>query len=256
MDTAQVDAYLARIGATRPARPDLNALRELQRAHLFAVPFENLSIHLDEPILLDEKSLLDKIVTRRRGGFCYELNGAFAGLLTALGYPVAMLSGRVNGGGTLGPPFDHLGLRVELDEPWFVDVGFGSFTHDPLRLGDRDDQRNSGGVFRIATTDFGDIEISMDGTLQCRFDPRPHELMDFIPTCWWHQTSPESHFTRTLTCSLPTASGRVTLSGDRLIETVTGERTERTLNGDAAVLAAYRDHFGITLDRVPALSAN
>ncbi|HEX3813510.1 MAG TPA: arylamine N-acetyltransferase [Mycobacteriales bacterium] len=255
MDTDQIDAYLARIGAARPARPDADRLRELQRAHLFAVPFENLSIHLNEPIQLDEESLLDKIVTRRRGGFCYELNGAFAALLTALGFPVAMLSGRVHGRGRFGPPFDHLGLRVELAEPWFVDVGYGAFSHHPLRLDVHAEQRNPGGVFQVETTGPGDIEVAKDGRVECRFESRPYELVDFIPTCWWHQSSPESHFTKTLTCSLPTETGRVTLSGDRLIKTATGERSEQILDGDADVLAAYRDHFGVILDRPPALPA-
>ena len=82
---------------------------------------------------------------------------------------------------------------------------------------------------------------------------RPRELDDFIPTCWWAQTSPASHFTTSLTCSLPTAEGQLTLAGRRLIETVGDVRTERDLGSDAAVLAAYRDRFGIELSEVPAV---
>jgi hypothetical protein len=74
-----VDDYLARIGVTRPASADLQALRDLQLAHLLAVPFENLSIHLGEPIILDQAALVTKVTRMHRGGFCYELNGAFAG---------------------------------------------------------------------------------------------------------------------------------------------------------------------------------
>jgi len=77
MDEQAVTAYLQRIGAERPPVLDGRALGALHRAHLLAVPFENLSIHLAEPISLDQDALVDKIVTRRRGGFCYELNGAF-----------------------------------------------------------------------------------------------------------------------------------------------------------------------------------
>ena len=87
-----VDDYLARIGVARPASADLQALRDLQTAHLLAVPFENLSIHLDEPIVLDHPALVTKVARMHRGGFCYELNGAFAGLLTALGFRVSLLS--------------------------------------------------------------------------------------------------------------------------------------------------------------------
>ncbi|MEV7968665.1 arylamine N-acetyltransferase [Sphaerisporangium sp. NPDC088356] len=253
MKDSAVDAYLARIGAARPDRPDAEALRRLQHAHLLSVPFENLSIHLGEPIVLDGPSLVEKVVDRRRGGFCYELNGAFGTLLTALGYQVTLLSARVFEDDRPGPPFDHLALRVDLDEPWLVDVGFGKFSRHPLRLEARDDQHDPGGVFRI-TEHGGDVDVILDGRPEYRLDLRPYELGDFVPTCWWQQTSPLSHFTRSLTCSLMTEPGRVTLSGTKLISTVDGERREHVLDGDADVLAAYRTYFGITLDRVPTVA--
>ena len=85
MDHETVMAYLNRVGVTAPTVSDAAGLRTLHRAHQRTVPFENLSIHLAEPVSLDERDLIDKIVRRRRGGFCYELNGAFALLLEALG---------------------------------------------------------------------------------------------------------------------------------------------------------------------------
>lgn len=247
-----VDGYLARIGLpAAPPAADLDGLRVLQRAHLGTVPFENLSIHLGEPV--DLTALPEKVVARRRGGFCYELNGSFAALLTALGYTVTLHSARVWGGRRWGPPFDHLALLVRLDEPWLVDVGFGRFAHHPLRLADREPQTDPAGSFVVADRDFGDVEVLLDGEPQYRLDPRPYELADFAPTCWWHSTSPDSHFTRSLTCSMLTPDGgRVTLGGDRLIVTgPDGGKRERTLDGDGAVLAAYREHFGVVLDRVP-----
>src|SRR5947208_1985027 len=112
MDDAAAAAYLRRIAAARPDVPDTEALRALQLSHLRTVPFENLAIHLGEEIVLAEQPLLDKIVGARRGGFCYELNGAFAALLRALGYDVELLSTRVFGPEGLGIPYDHLALRV------------------------------------------------------------------------------------------------------------------------------------------------
>ena len=94
MDGATIDRYLERIGAERPARADADALRHLQHRHLLAVPFENLSIHLGEPIVLTEDALVAKIVDGRRGGFCYELNGLFGMLLDALGYRGTLLAAR------------------------------------------------------------------------------------------------------------------------------------------------------------------
>jgi N-hydroxyarylamine O-acetyltransferase len=110
MDHETVLAYLTRIGVTAPADADAASLRLLHRAHQLTVPFENLSIHLAEPIGLDERELVDKIVRRGRGGFCYELNGAFALLLEALGAQVSRVAARVYGEAGLGPPFDHLAL--------------------------------------------------------------------------------------------------------------------------------------------------
>jgi N-hydroxyarylamine O-acetyltransferase len=253
MDQPVVEAYLARIGAERPASCDGEALADLQERHLRAVPFENLSIHLGEEIVLEEAALVDKVVTRRRGGFCYELNGLFAGLLRALGFRVTLLAARVNGQGGLGPPFDHLALRVDAPEPWLADVGFGRFSHRPLRLDAAGEQADPGGAFRVTGTADGDLDVLRDGEPQYRVEPRARALADFEPTCWWHRTSPKSAFTRSLVCSRLTGGGRVTLSGRTLVETVGGDRRERTLATDAEVLDAYRTHFGIVLDQVPTL---
>src|SRR5260370_28542282 len=114
MDDAMVVAYLARIGATRSPVLDAAAVRRLHRSHLMSVPFENLSIHLGEAVSLAGDELAAKIVRRRRGGFCYELNGAFALLLEALGATVMRLAARVYGGGRLGPPVDHPALAALL----------------------------------------------------------------------------------------------------------------------------------------------
>ncbi|MFI9102526.1 arylamine N-acetyltransferase [Streptomyces fildesensis] len=251
MDASQADAYLSRIGAERPAVPDAAALRDLQLRHLLTVPFENLSIHLGEEIVLTHEALLAKVVGARRGGFCYELNGLFGALLTELGYPVSLFAARVFGkDGVPGPPFDHLALRVEAAGPWLVDVGFGRFTQHPIRLDSREDQPDPSGVFRVVDAPDGDVDILKDGVPEYRLEQRPRELADFEPTCWWQRTSPASHFTRSLVCSLLTPTGRITLSGTSLITTEGDERHEQDLEQDE-LLAVYRDSFGVVLDRLP-----
>ncbi|BCY12211.1 arylamine N-acetyltransferase [Actinoplanes sp. L3-i22] len=245
-----VTAYLDRIGLPRPATPDDDSLRALSWAHQAAVPFENLSIHLGEPISLDPADLFDKVVRRRRGGFCYELNGLFALLLADLGHAVDRVASRVHRGeGRFGPLFDHLALIV--DGRWVVDVGFGRHSSYPLRLDSRDEQVDPGGRFRVIEADGGDLDIYRDGEPQYRIERRPRDLLDFEPACWWQQTWPGSHFRTGPVCSRLDGDDRITLSGRRLIRGSGGASTETVLDSDEAVLAAYRTHFGIELDRVP-----
>jgi len=235
-----VDAYLERIGADRST-----GLGELHRLHQTAVPFENLSIHLGEPVSLAPGDLYDKIVGRRRGGFCYELNGLFALLLERLGHDVARLGARVNG----GPPFDHMALLV--DGVWLVDVGFGAHSTYPLRFDSRSPQEDPGGEFTIVPAADGDVDVLKDGSPEYRMEMRSRELPDFGPTCWWQTTSPDSHFTRKTVCTRLDGDGRITISGSTFIETRGGSRTEHELAGGEAVLAAYRDRFGLGLPRLP-----
>jgi len=247
-------AYLDRAGVAGPAASDTASLRALHLAHQMAVPFENLSIHLAEPISLDEGDLVDKIVRRRRGGFCYELNGAFALLLEALGARVSRVAARVYGEAGLSPPFDHLALVVRPADgsgPWLADVGFGSHSDYPLLLDARDDQDDPAGRFRLADAGAGDIDVLKDGQPQYRLETRERTLADCVPTCWWQQTSPRSHFTRSTICSRRTPDGRVSISGRTLIQTRDGTRTEQQIDTDDALLAAYRDYFGIVLAQVP-----
>ncbi|MDX2596091.1 arylamine N-acetyltransferase [Streptomyces sp. WI03-4A] len=274
MNSGQADAYLRRLGVTRPRRPTTEALRALHLRHLRTVPFENLSIHLGEEIVLEEKRLLDKVVEGRRGGFCYELNGAFGALLTALGYEVRLLAARVHwDGGRLGIPYDHLALRVGTADggDWLADVGFGAHSHWPLAFAERGEQPDPGGVFRVAEAgpddagvlgggegvpaDGADLDVVRDGRPQYRLETRPRALEDFAAGAWWHSTSPQSHFTRSLVCSRVTEDGgRITLAGRTLTTTAPGGRKEaRELGTDEEVLMVYRDRFGIELDGVPAV---
>src|SRR5947208_16014576 len=108
-----VDAYLKRIGYAGPLKPNSNLLRDLHRAHLFAIPFENLDIAVGREIICDEDAFLRKIMERHGGGFCYEMNGAFAALLRSLGFQVSLLSARVRREAEgLSPEFDRPPVRV------------------------------------------------------------------------------------------------------------------------------------------------
>ena len=250
-----VDAYLRRIGYEGPRSPSAETLRELQVAHLRSVPFENLSIHSNDPIVLQDEALFEKVVTRRRGGFCYELNGLFAALLRALGFEVEMLAaGVAKSEDEFGPDFDHMTLLVKLQDRWIADVGFGDSFVEPLLLDETAEQVQGARAYKFITA--GDYRILMlrnyDGAWapQYRFKLEPHQYPDYVETCHYHQTSPESHFTRGRICTLATTDGRLTLSELRLITTNNqGERQERTLSSEAEYEAALREHFGIVITR-------
>jgi N-hydroxyarylamine O-acetyltransferase len=219
-----------------------------------AVPFENLSIHTKEPIVLDDEALFEKIVERRRGGFCYECNGLFAALLRALGFKVTMLSAEVaNAEGVFGPAFDHMALMVSLDQRWLVDVGFGDSFREPLRLDDDGgEQLQKGRSYRIVSD--GSLLTLMqrvngsDWQAQYRFTLEPHVYADYAEMCHYHQTSPQSHFTRARLCSLATDEGRLTLSEMRFITSSTNNtKQERNITTEAEYALILRDHFGIVM---------
>ncbi|WP_435840509.1 arylamine N-acetyltransferase family protein [Streptomyces bobili] len=278
LDAPLVEAYLRRLGVEYSAWPTANVLRELHLRHLRAVPFENLSVHLGEEIVLEERRLVEKVATTGRGGFCYELNGAFGALLRALGFDVTPLAGRVYGDeGRLGIPYDHLALLVRTVDAgeWLADVGFGAHSHYPLRFEHRGKQEDPGGVFRIVeagadaagvkggagrpareggpVAGAADLDVVRDDRRVYRLEVRPRVLGDFVAGAWWHSTSPASHFTRSPVCSRVTEDGgRITLSGRRLkVTDAQGVSEERELAGDGEVLDVYRERFGISLERVP-----
>src|SRR5690242_9129399 len=215
--------YLARIAVTPPAqsdfqRPSLTLLRTLHEAHMLAVPFENLSIHYDQPIVLQEAALYDKVVRRRRGGFCYELNGMFAWLLRQLKYQVTLLSAEVaESGGTFSPVYDHLALLVHQvgGADWLADVGFGDSFRQSLRFqADVEQDGADGHVYRLRVGQYQDstrdgqdrlpywlVEQRGDGPETewepvYRFTLQPNVLTDFAERCIYQQTSPDSHFTQ------------------------------------------------------------
>ncbi|MBO0792302.1 MAG: arylamine N-acetyltransferase [Ktedonobacteraceae bacterium] len=247
----EIQKYLERIHHQGSLAPTLQTLRALHQAHLLAVPFENLDIHLGREILLDQEAILAKVVERRRGGFCYELNSTFAWLLRALGFQVDLLSARVaRADGGFSPEFDHLTLLVHLEEDWLADVGFGDSFRLPLRMQEGLIQEQEWGRYRLEQEQSSWLmSVWTDGEWQpgYHFTLQPHVLSNFSAMCRYHQTSPESHFTQKRVCTIATPTGRVTLSEQRLIVTTREERTERLLTGQEAYSAALAEYFGVVL---------
>jgi len=243
-------AYLQRIGYHGQREPTVRTLSQLHSAHMYSVPFENLDIRLGRPIVLSLPSLFDKIVRRRRGGFCYELNSMFAWLLQEIGFKVQMLSGRVFNGSVPGPEFDHMILLVDAGEKLLADVGFGDSFIAPVLL-NHEVQAMNGDSYRLAQEHHDWVlyrqRPAANWEPQYAFSLQPRRLDEFRAMCHYHQTSPDSSFTNKSVCSLATKDGRVTLSDDRFIVTSRGNRQEHTVATPQAYQDLLRIHFRLDL---------
>lgn len=246
-----VGRHCDRAGVPVPAAPTTDWLRRLHLAHLARVPFENLDIHAGVPIVLEPEHLVAKVVDQGRGGYCYEVNGALAELLGAVGYEVELAQCRVAGDDGWSPAFDHLALLVrgvgdEPDRtPWLVDVGFGDSFVLPHRLGSTWSEPTCN--FRTVPDGDGwrlDRDRGDGFAPQYLLDPTPRRLEEFAPRSRWHETSPDSPFRRKPMATLATAAGRVTVAGERLIVTSGADREERELPDAEERRAAVHAWFG------------
>ena len=225
-----VQAYLDRIDFRGSTEPDLATLAALQRAHMLAVPFENLDIHLGRRLVLDPAVNYGKIVERGRGGWCFELNGLFAWLLVELGFDVTLLGSRVGGSESGGSDLAHLLLRIDLDQPYIVDVGFGEGALDPVPLA-----AIPGGVIH-----------HLDG-LSVAFTTQPRRLDEFQQMSDHLQTSPDSSFVRRRVAHRALPDGRISLRDLTFLEERGEQRRVRELAGDDEWRAVLRERFGVVL---------
>ncbi|USZ70004.1 arylamine N-acetyltransferase (plasmid) [Halorussus salilacus] len=265
------DAYLERIGIDPGTveTPDLDTLERLQRAHVTAVPFENLSVvgdpHGDrdaegdgERVVLSTPHLREKVVERGRGGYCFELNGLFHSLLAVFGYDVDRVAARVVGDdGDARPPANHHANIVELDRRYVVDVGMGVPTmRRPIPLDGTPRSDSVGVEWRIAESDRpdetyrseyrgpGDVEWST----RYVFSDVAREFRYFEATNDYLQTAPESPFTGDPVVSVATDEGHRKLSGETLTEYVSGDERERTVTHEEWHATLERE-FGLRYDR-------
>lgn len=251
-----ITTYLTRLNYSTSVKPDVKTLYGLQFAHLLTVPFENLDIGLKRPVQLSEEALWEKIIIRKRGGFCYELNSLFAWLLKQIGFEVTYLNARVfNREGQLGIDFDHLALLVRIPQEstrWLADVGFGDSFNEPLSFEERGEQVQGLRAYRLEQTSEGYAtwQKNYDGSWERQyfFDLQPHNFpADYESACSYHQTSPKSSFTRGSIISKATLDGRISLEAGRLIVTTNGQREERLLVNQEEYQALLKEHFGVVL---------
>lgn len=251
---SQVEAYLHRIGIDAPAGPGLDSLTRLQLAHLQAVPFENLAIYAGRSVTADNNWTFSKVVDQGRGGWCFELNGAFAQLLEALGFEVKRLAAAVllNGPTTI---VDHLVLEVVLDQPYLVEVGFGADAPiTPLPLAQAGPIETRSGTFEFISSPEGTtLAQIVDGVPEARyrFKRVNHQPADFEATSMRLQSDPTLHWsTKPFATRLVDDKGsRLTLSRDRLRRVRANEVEDMAVSPDDWNDVLF-EHFGI-IESVP-----
>lgn len=213
--TFDFDAYCARINYTGSREPSLATLKGLHSGHVHSVPFENLDVFLGKPLSLRPNDLMAKIVTRKRGGYCYEVNSLFAMILQSLGFQVQCLLARVLFNLTAVYPRSHQLLLVTVDEqPWIADVGFGSCClREPIRLisGVVSEQGPDRFRLRKDSDSIYVLEAMPTGRWQdlYAFTLEPYLLIDYEPFNYYNSTSPEAKWTQQKVCSIPTKEGRI-----------------------------------------------
>ena len=255
LSVPQLELYFARIGYHGRRDATLGTLHALHRAHLLAIPYENLDIHLGLPVTLDREAMFTKLVSERRGGWCFEMNGVLGRVLETLGFTVRYLSGAVGraerGWRAQG---NHLVLLVTLDRPWIVDVGFGDGFLTPLPL--------EPGTYR---QDFLHYRVSRDGP-RWRVDNHqfggadgfdftltPRRLDDFANQCLELQTLPESSFVTSTVCGRFVPTGLIMLRGATLREVHAEGVATRVVTDAAEYGRVLRERFDLTIAGVETL---
>ena len=263
MTEAETAKYLERINFDGATEPTLELLRTLQKKHLLSIPFENLDIHYKTPIQLNSANIFEKVINKKRGGFCYELNSLFYELLRSIGFTVKTISARVFNSKkqTFSPEFDHFAILANINSAnYLVDVGFGEFAFHPLEIESNTIQNDERGIFKIEKHDDKYYKVSKlvdeNWIAEYIFSLQKRDLSEFEERCLYHQTSPESHFTQNKLCSLLTATGRITVTSDKIKITERNVITELTINNENEFLSALERYCNLRLNiNVPSAKA-
>ncbi|HVQ07634.1 MAG TPA: arylamine N-acetyltransferase [Allosphingosinicella sp.] len=251
-----LSAYLERIGHAGPVAPTYDSLAAIMRAHVAAIPFENLDVQLGRPIAGDLPAIFAKLVGRRRGGWCYEQNGLLGWALETIGFEVVRVAGGVmrvvSGDNVLG---NHLALVVLLDRPWLVDAGFGGSLAEPIALAPAA-HRHAPYELSLARIedDYWRYEEWIRGrpfSFDFRFAPADPALLARQQARL--QTDPDSPFVLNLVAQRRSGDSHASLRG-RVLSLSRGESYEDFLIEDAETLVdTLRTRFALDVPEIAAL---
>jgi len=244
-----IDAYLERIGLDYRPPPTLAGLTAVHRAHLFAVPYENLDVQLGRTVGLAVPAIFDKIVTRRRGGWCYEMNGVLGWALGQLGFRVTRATGAVMREMFADPTHgNHLVLRVDMGEGvWLADAGFGDGPVDPIRVVEGEFSAN-GFTFKLTHESDGwwrMHNLPGIGAKSFDFNLAPADEAMLQERCTFLQTAPASNFVLNFTAQRCVPHGLVIIRGRTFRRVRPDGQEERLIASAEDFVETLRGEFGI-----------
>ncbi|MEX3899017.1 arylamine N-acetyltransferase [Paraburkholderia sp. BR10954] len=259
--SVNLENYFARIGYQGPRAATLEVLRAIHLLHPAAIPFENLNPLTRQPVRLELEAIERKLVTQKRGGYCFEQNILFANVLMQLGFKVTPMLARVIWGrepGTISPR-THMVLRVDIDgDEWIADVGFGGVTLTaPLRLTAGLAQPIPLGTFRLANAGHDTVYLEVlapdeSWSRVYHVDLRAVEWVDYEISNWYTSTSPDSKFVNNLLACRVLPELRLALFNDQLNERDAQGQivSERRLASAAELADCLRERFGLNLEDI------
>ena len=247
------DAYLRLIGYDGKITPSVESLKALHHAQLYTIPFENFDIQLDKPIEIHSKAIFEKIVRKKRGGYCFELNGLFLMALQSFSFDVRPLLARVHVTGTPSSRSHQIELITLAGKQWIADVGFGADTpRVPIPL-----ELNKPTIFdeqKIRLVDAGHFGTMLqaeknNGWIDLySFDLSHVFSADLAQANHFTSTHPGSLFVSSRIATLPVKSGAMTLLNNTLKKVVSGKESVQELPEGQAYMDALKEHFRIEID--------
>jgi len=228
----------------------------LHRKHVFAIPFEDLDIHLKKPLKIDVDSLYEKIIVEKRGGFCYELNYLFYNLLKEIGFDCQIVSSRMyDKRENVGCEFDHLSILVKLEEDWLVDVGYGNLFTEPMKIPTKIDDyvyKDRDAIYKISQSNNSKFVLSESKKGYkfkkiYAFDTIPRKIEEFYEQIDFKQYSPASYFVKNRICTIPIEEGRITLFNNKFIKTIGKKKEERTIQSEEEFYQIVREEFDMNV---------
>ncbi len=249
-------AYAARIGFDGDFKPDLATLRALLVLQPASITYENIDVLLDRGIDISPAAVDDKLLTRRRGGYCYELNGLLKRVLMQTGFEVSGMAARVQWMYPPdGPPRrrSHMALRVVIDGvAYMADAGFGTCVPTaPLALEEKGPQPTQHETFRFVPKQHAmELQAQLNGEWAPVYSLSPDVFLDndYEPLNWYASTHPQSHFKGDLKVARTTPAARHALLNARLTTRLPDGAMSRRVLTAPELKDALSDIFGLPVE--------